>query len=588
MTTFNLKNNFDFIFVFVMSLLIFFVQKYYQPNLASFDFQAFQVWEYAATIHLLPYRDLFYPYGLLEFFTLSTVVGEFVKLLITGVISLAVYILLKEVFKSIGKSLFIYTLFMTFTYFFVGYDSYARYGILMAYAILLGYLISRKYLGSEKVIYVLGVLSSFIFSLVNDQGIYCYILTLTIVPFYLKGKGKKIRSVLFFITGSVAGLTPLVSFLLYQNILTDFISYLKYLPTINIFAKTPFFPSTKTISNVFAIGTLLFASGYFGKILITPWYRRSRTDIYALVIFTSLLLLEYKNTVRSIDWQLTFFAFILLILLTTRIVKKHAYLLACGLGIGILLVFLVNNQLIPQSTIPIKNNQAIQKVTSEIQILSQGKKINVYSYPGDPIFYVKLKQKPPFYFSLYEATPKDSQLRQINYIKDMKVQYVIINLNDIAIQDEVPNFIRARYLTRYIFTSFVPFKRIDEYLIMKKGKGDIFSNEKLLGIDYPTYLKHVDLKNLVNVFPAEQRRAKLISISHLPSSNNGIRSIVLSFANTITYNNTLQGKILMLTSKEGLKTSVKLPTCRLESCFVDLSFVPMFYLERVIVDARVI
>jgi ankyrin repeat protein len=96
------------------------------------------------------------------------------------------------------------------------------------------------------------------------------------------------------------------------------------------------------------------------------------------------------------------------------------------------------------------------------------KNAKIFSFPGDPIFYILFNQKPPYYPTIYEATPIYAQKKLIKFIEENKINYVILNIKSTSIQDTVPDKMRARILYEYIMNNFKKEKQIDNFLIFKK------------------------------------------------------------------------------------------------------------------------
>jgi len=566
-------------------------------HLAPFDSQALLTWQFSQKIGALPYRDVFYPYGFFEYFSSCSALFEFFSLVLIGALSFSVYVFLKEILQNSILSRTYYAVFLLFVSFFVGFESYSRYGVVVAFAILSAFLFSKKRI-NRKLIFRLGVLSSIIFSLINDQGVYCCVVFLTAMCFFVKGGRQKAISLLSFGMGVVTGLIPLSIYLISNNSLTAFVEYLAYFKQINEFAKTPFFPGVVTLGNVFVFLSLFLTGGLLGHAYFEKRALPDRTNYYLSLFYVSLLLLEYKNTIRSIEWQITFIGFLLMPLLWVKVLKiikqapnssRLTFLLTCSLPLLVLIVFFMfDNSKISESGFTRMTTGNIKSdIIRQIE-KNEHRPFAVFSYPADPDFYMENNQRPPYFFSLYEATPMQSQLRQIEYINDMKVSYVIVNLENYAVQDQVPNYVRGRLLTSYIFTEFYPYRKIGNHLILRKGKGDIFAYEDIVGQEYLNYLKEVDLKDVVNIFPIEVRRSGIITLSQLPSQVYETKELSLSSDNTLVFNKSLNGKVLVLTSKEGYSTRIRLHNCRLENCFIDLSFVPLFFKQRKIIHSKII
>jgi hypothetical protein len=204
-----------------------------------------------------------------------------------------------------------------------------------------------------------------------------------------------------------------------------------------------------------------------------------------------ILALEQKNLARSMYEQISFISLITLFILLNSVILKlknkvdHKLLMILVFNfifISFLIISFDRNFRFDKGSYSFSERNAASCVEKKLRNINsndlkshkkvldylKNKNAVVFSFPADPIFYVLLNQRPPYYPSIYEATPIDAQIKLIDYIKDSNVKYVIINTNTPAIQDNVPNEKRVRLLFKYISENFKEQKVINNFLILEK------------------------------------------------------------------------------------------------------------------------
>ena len=92
----------------------------------------------------------------------------------------------------------------------------------------------------------------------------------------------------------------------------------------------------------------------------------------------------------------------------------------------------------------------------------------VFTFPGEPIFYIMLGQKPPYYPTIYEATPIRAQKELITYIQKENIDVILYNVKTKSIQDEVPDTVRGRLLYEYIRSNYSVERKVGNYLILDR------------------------------------------------------------------------------------------------------------------------
>jgi len=222
---------------------------------------------------------------------------------------------------------------------------------------------------------------------------------------------------------------------------------------------------------------------------------------------------------------------------------------------------------------------------------------NIFSFPADPIFYILFKQNVPYYQSIYEGSSIHGQNKSIEDIKNRRINYVIYNYKNYAVQDNVPNFIRAPLLHKYIINNFA-IDAIDKNFIILDSKKDydLFHDNKLAHLaDFKQSLLEINLANIplsegyykskYLAFGNNQLLAKRNSIKELNTylaantvdSNN--KFIVIKFKNLEKSKQTQ----FRLETKDSLWSVIYFNTCKPQNvCIINLSHTPIFYKNRII------
>ena len=112
-----LKKNKELIFLTIVGFVIVIWDEFLQCQQAiglNFDAQSFIFWEYSRSLNLTPFKDFFYPYGLLFFLKIDSLFWYVISLIIVFISIGFIFRLFKSVFKD---KLFTYTLFIFFCIF---------------------------------------------------------------------------------------------------------------------------------------------------------------------------------------------------------------------------------------------------------------------------------------------------------------------------------------------------------------------------------------------------------------------------------------------------------------------------------------
>lgn len=483
----SLKKNYDATFIGLLGLTISIIQFFPACKIYpkfDFDSQAVLTWDYNATIGQLPYRDIFFPYGILTYYKDHFFFANFIFFILIPILVLGMYWCFKSFSKNVLLSLFYVLTFIFFIYRYIGWENFARYGAFIISSLYFAYFLSK----SKKNYFLPGLISGIAFSLFPDTGIYS-IFVFVVLFFSFRGIKKTLRSFAFYFLGVVIGILPIFVYLQHFNLTRDFILTLGNLSQVALYAKTPFLHSLKSAENIFTL-FVIFTSVFFlsYKFFVTQT-KMSLITAYEIVLILSLIILEQKSIIRSLDTTVTFVSILILFVLAYDLnnffkknlkSKKPVILLTAFITLFVLFFFRPLNQFATR-TFGYSQNQCIEKnltliskkqpdYQNVVNFLKTNKDFNqkVFSFPDDSVFYLILGQKTPYFSNTYDASAFSSQQIQINFLKRENIRYVLFNETKKATQDGVPDKIRARFLYNYIFSHYKPFTKIGQFTLLKK------------------------------------------------------------------------------------------------------------------------
>lgn len=480
------------------------------PTLGA-DNESLLLWKYTAGMGVQPYKDIFYPYGLLTYYRDQNFFLTFFYFLLAPVLFVSIFLGLKRIFQDKLFLSLTTIIFLIFISTITGFETFTRYGPLAAAAIIFSYIFYENIRVSKKTLLVSGALIGLLFAFMNDFGFYTPVLFigLVFVDKLIKSRFRLSRSIAkqflgditVFLFGYLVGLLPFLVYLLLANSFSGFLLYLQNLRDIAQFAKTPFFHSIGSIDNIFTIGILISTIFFLSFTLF--FNKKISFNTYVQIGLTIvLLLLEQKSIIRSIDTQISFIALLLFFCLfyeIYQIMRTHkirkSIIVIYFINISITIIFLiglhpVNSQIqtfsrpndILSAVTTFKNksciDQNINYLTSNnnqlLQVKDRVTRIEgfngkIFTFPGEPIFYILFNQIPPYYPTIYEATPPYAQRQLINYIEDQHINFIIYNEKIKSIHDEVPDTVRGRLLYQYIMTHFSLYEKVDNYQIYKRN-----------------------------------------------------------------------------------------------------------------------
>ncbi len=500
-----------FVILSVVNFKDFFLSCTNYLNL-SFGSQIPFAWDFTSLNKLLPYKDIYFPYGILFYFKNNNTFLGIIYFFLPTILFLNNYIILKIISRNKMLALVSFISFYLFIYKYAGIENFTRYGIILSIALLFSYFFYKLNVINVKLSFILGLLIGVVFSLVNDQGIYAFLLFfffLVITPILKRRKNLNYFNYLFSrlttnVLGFILGFLPFLIFLKSNNIANEFFLFMKHLSDFTLYAKTPFIPFSTTTDNLFTFGSIFIAIVILSYKKFFSQKKLSFIFFLEISLVFVLVLLEQKNIIRSIDRQITFISFFLYIVMFLELIRNKISNFFVALCFTIIVGFVVlgfglhpfvnynldfkkdltnaffqkniSNFLIDKSTLClnsnlnnliINKNTKFERIKNIIEKDSKGY-TKIFDYLSDPIFYVLFNQKPPYYFTVFEATPIYAQESNIRYIIENNVKYIIYNTDALIIQDGVPDYVRTKALFKYMISNFKVLDKVENYLIYKK------------------------------------------------------------------------------------------------------------------------
>ncbi len=624
-----LKNNIDLIIVFVVVVFmklphIFNYCKLYIPF--AFDTQALFTWDYAAVLGLFPYKDIFYPYGMLYFYRNTNFYFHLIHFLLTPILLVSVFYILKVLW---GNKKIYYSLFITFYLFVMTHtseDAFVGYGVFVVFSAFLGIFFYKHYEEKNWCVFLIGIFLGIVFSLIHSQGTYMmgmFVLSLFLFPLLRDGfltlfRSKyyqfRVANVVSLAGGVLLGLLPFLGILFIHNSLNDFFTFFLNLQNITQYGKSPFFPYSKTPDNIFTFVIIISTIFHLSYIYFYKSRKFELSNYLEIGIVLSILLMEQINIIRSIDWIITFASFFLMFILfydlrnllkTAGVKQEQIFLFLSLIIFSVFFLFGLHadkNILKTEST---NLTQCVDLNISEFynthpdhflvktELTKEMKNDErIFSFPSDPIFYILFSQTPPYYGNVYDSSSEYAQNKQIDYLKDKRTKFVIYNTTILSTQDGVPDYARVPYEFQYILNSFITNKKIGDFLILKRMKTqDFFDLKHSKDIqDLVFYLTHIDLAHIPRSEGIYKEAVLLgsklyIDFSNINTLNSYLGQNQISSKNKllIIKQKTKRDATMTIKTKDNLKTEISFKKCGDKNvCVIDLDVIPLFYKERVI------
>ncbi len=318
----------ELIFLSIIGLIIASWNKISNCNPFSlgFDEQSFLFWKHVRSLDLIPFKDFFYPYGLLFYLKIDDSLWFTISIVLVAVSIGLIFLFFRNIFED---RLYTYTFFLAFCLFvgaFLGFDSFLRYSPIIFVAYVASTLAYRGIILNKISALLIGLTLGLLFSFINDLFFYSFFVSFSLTLFYLIFKHRKVDKKVFLFAayslfGFLIGAFPLLIYLSKNDALGSFVENYRLLKDISIFAKVPFPPTLKSFENLFVIGTLIISLLSLTSDVI--WQKKKSFSFYLkFSLIIAVVFLEQKNIVRSFYQQLSFIGLIIFSFLANDFKKK--------------------------------------------------------------------------------------------------------------------------------------------------------------------------------------------------------------------------------------------------------------------------
>ncbi len=595
-----IKKNYA-LFVAIIVLIIFYLPKFLYTcplfHSLSFDSQALFTWYYTAVHGLFPYKDVFYPYGLLAYYKDVFFFTHFLYESIAPIAFLVTFFLFRIIWKNNLFALLSFLFFFLFTNYFNG-ETFSNYGFVAIIAICYAVLFARNKI-KKKLVLLIGIGCGLLFSFLHPQGF--YLIALFVVGLgtsYYLHYGITIRVIVVFVQklllfffGILVGILPFIFFLTQKGALRDFLFYITHLSDLTLYGKSPFIPFSTTHENLLTFALLSILSFYVSHLIFFKKKKADFSDYLLLQLFFVTLLFENISIIRSVDSLITFLPILIMIIFAAKLHKKIKFSKK-QFFTGYILLFLIIFFCLGLKPLGNFSHGIVTRDTdacieqNKKELLSSYKNFqnldHVFSFPADPIFYILTKQNPPYYFNNYDSSSIYAQKKQIAYMENNAINRVIYNTSLPKLQDDVPNYIRTPLEFAYILKNFSPDSMIDQMLLFKrKTNADIF-HEPFLDKHpvFKDYLLQINLEAIPRsegLYKIEAIKKEITWDIKKPFDSKDKVLVILQKTAAPKY------MTISLTEQGGRTTNVTFNTCSLNKyCIINLSRIPLFYKKRTI------
>lgn len=623
-----------FLFLVPYSLYNFLLLCKFFPS-DTFDSQLAIFWDYTSLHNLIPNKDIMYPYGLLFYYKNTTLFFSFIYVLLFPAIGILILLALEKIIKN---KIILYITFLSFIFFvlkYTGLEVFSRYGLLLGISVLLSLVYAKRTYIPRPYAFAFGCLIGFVFSIINDIGLYAIFVFLFFsffIPVFNSGIGvlktqryylHQAFAVIFFLAGILIGVLPILFFFIRIENLATLLNNSRYLFDFPLYGKTPFLPSLRSTENIFNFIVMIFTISLLSYKRIILKEKSTLLSYMQIGIIIPLFFLLQKSVIRSIDTQITFSSFLLYIFLILEIIiflkgKVRSVLLYTYFVSALFLIFYVTGlrsfnvtsiytYKLVEANIIMGNIQSLltrkqalclsQNIRSykkdktyrdTLTLISKNtqSKPMVFDYLTNPIFYVLLNQKPPFYFEVFASSPLYAQQRIIKEVSKFDTDFVVFNTNMLRVKDNVPDYARNSILFKHILNNFKVLEKVENFIILKKTEDknfDFFVGEKLNEFaDFKNYLLRIDLGSIPSsegLYKNKLLGNKVVNPKEFTTKD---KIIVLRSKNST------KNKKLMITLSSNLEnTTIEFNNCiKKNPCIINLAKIPFFYKDRIIKEIK--
>jgi hypothetical protein len=614
----------------------------------GFDSQNYLTWFYAASRGFRPNIDIFYLYGYLTYFAEGLAWARVLLWIYISILFVIYFFLIKKMFQSSGLAYVLFGVLLVL----ISANSYLwafyRYGTAPAMIGLFAWALTKDRKYNKYAIIVLGIISSALYFLLTDQGVVLIMASLVVILVDSTTSQSNIKkntnplSMLVkqgarYMVGLSLGASIFVIPLIQQGVMSQFLGFVVANSKITLYGKLTYFSSGLAAKDVLISGSIWIAIILVAYRYIFHSNKFRFMQSYALLGAVCVLgIIQYKNTTRAIDNDvliplyfmiLCACSMVCLALKERKIRQEWLVLWAVGCIMFCFSSSLSYSKIVrgmtvlkdsysvsrvrmtgpravepelaqcmrrPLSALPKTGMEAYFEVVRWVnsQVGFNGK---IFSYPGDPIFYVLLGQKPPPIFNAYDATPKASQEQNIDYIHRNNVQYIVFNTTSSSFMDGVPNMVRNAYIHKYIFTHYEPVVMLGQFVIMKKTQGehDVLASSVQLNHEFLDELTNIDLRRIPKSEGSklEKHQSDWKSVGTSPKSLDDLQTELRTnrlysknLALLVSFNS-FEGlseyDVTMQVMSGNMVTNVKFEACVYPAiCMIHLDRLPLFYVNK--------
>lgn len=583
----------------------------------GFDGQYGILWNYMLSEGFVPFRDIFYPYGIFSYYSGFNFYTNITFYILYLTVICSFFYFIRKLFENKYISLFLGISFVWFLELYTGGYLVNRYGVALVFGLLcINRLVSKEQ--NKKLFLILGFINGIIFSFLGDSGIYSGLLFGFVYALTLFSKYRRnifgilrggIKSILSYCIGILIGLLPFFLYLYLTSSTASYIIFLKDISNLIDAWKSPLTPFLTSPDNIFTI-IIFYVSSLYLSIKIVLKRRLTLSDWYQALILFFIFLLEHKSLIKSIDRQITFVSLFLSIVIISEILgelKKRSvktFYLYSYLFLYlffILLIYPFSNRPFLQSQNPDLFNKEVKTISecvdvnvrsvmgnstySDSKLISLLSSNSFYSFPGEPIWYVLTRSIPPRYVDTYTTSYKDAEDYMLRYLETQRPDYLLYNYTRFAFLDGVPDYMRVPNELKYILTHYIPVHKEKENLLMVRSDSlvdyfkssmvvnDLILSDKLLNISLGNIPRSEGFHKISAennfMFESTDKTINLTSIN--------TKGIVLLVRHNKTDD---EFSSINIKTQDGYETKIEYMNCWDEVCVIDFERIPLFYIPR--------
>lgn len=614
------------------------ISSYCAGALATdFDSQNYLTWAFTAYKNYLPYRDVIYWYGLFSYYAGSLASLKVMTVVWSLLLFTAFAVAARRFIRD--RALLSYFLLLCFTLIqsVGGFGAFFRYGTSLALSVGSSYLLSRKTI-SRLWLLLMGIGTASTMFLISDQGIYLSLIIAAQiflrVVFIDKQSLKKTVVHLFeyyfwFGLGYGLVLVAAIGIMYRYDMLSGYLENLKALSMMGVFAKVALSRLLFSKENILTSITLFLGTQLF---VYQTFFAKTKQHPFSYLLNSAWLmaLWLYQNKFLVRPWfevQIVLFSFMFCSIQAAQICHSLSQRWLTPKTKNLLLIAIITGLfsiIAPDKAVINLFRTAVQQYGTEYSLLLEkpgfstsvtaclrdyfddfeqhlpqkhaavlnwintqpsGETAAIFSFPGEPIFYLGRNQQPPAYFNAYDATSLAAQQKNIDYLRERAVRFVIWDTDNVMIQDGVPNLLRNNEVIRFILTHYVAKQQVGNYLVFEKtDQSDDFLQNPLIMHNASLHesLTRLDLKFYPVLLQQKMRTRTATTLEKVSQSGRLTIPAETRTADLFIKVSTQQNVPvdLELKTQSGVSTSLALSACTSRKpCLVPLKLLPIFFIR---------